>query len=227
MDDERERFLRAKTLEEAEAIQRDLARRVVLRPLERPPRTVAAVDADYAGPLAFAAAVLFSYGCCDTPIEKRSAVGTTEFPYVPGYLSFREAPAALDALGKLSRLPDLVLVDGQGIAPPRRFGIACHIGVLTGLPTIGCAKTRLVGDFREPGLQRGEWSPLELDGEVVGAVLRTRTGVKPLYVSPGHLVMLEDAIEIVLHCSAAYRIPGPLRIADQVAKATRRKMLVA
>jgi len=223
MDDCGELYLRAKALAEAEAIQRDLARRVELRPLKGPLRTIAAVDADYGETLTYAAVLLFRYSQCNTPIEKRIAIRPTAFPYLPGYLSLREAPAALDALNHLSQPPDLVLVDGQGIAHPRRFGIACHIGVLTGLPTIGCAKSHLVGTFREPGPQQGNWSPLELDGEVVGAVLRTRTGVRPLFVSPGHLVRLDDAIEVVLHCSTRYRVPEPLRIADREAKATRKE----
>lgn len=224
--DDPESYLRDR-IAEAESIQRELAPLVQLLPLKAGLRTVAAVDADYGETMTYAAAVLCHYGSCSKPFEKRIAVRTTAFPYLPGYLSLREAPAALEALKELSQSPDVVLVDGQGIAHPRRFGIACHIGILSGLPAIGCAKTHLVGDFREPGPQRGDWSPLELGGEVVGAVLRTRTGVKPLFVSPGHLVTLQDAIEVVLHCSVDYRIPEPLRLADQLAKATRRKRLSA
>lgn len=218
------RYLRAKTLAEAEAIQRELARRVELRALKRPVSTVAAADADYTETLAFAAAVLYDYRSLKAPAERRTAVEPADFPYVPGFLSFREAPAVLSALDGLSRPPDVLLVDGQGIAHPRRFGIACHIGVLSSIPTIGCAKTHFVGTFREPGLQKGDWSPLELDGQVVGAVVRTCTRVKPLFVSPGHLVTLNDAIEVVLHCSTAYREPEPLRVADQLAKQARKKL---
>lgn len=223
MEESKEGHLLARSVAEAEAIQRELASLVALRPLRRPIHTVAAVDADYDETHTYAAAVLFDYSICDRPADKRTAIRPTDFPYLPGYLSLREAPAAIDALKDLVQRPDVVLVDGQGIAHPRRFGIACHIGVLTGLPTIGCAKTRLIGDFREPGTQRGEWSPLELDGEVVGAVLRTQTAVRPLFVSPGHLVTLEDAIEVVLHCSTHYRVPEPLRMADRLARAPLEK----
>jgi deoxyribonuclease V len=141
----------------------------------------------------------------------------TPFPYIPGYLSFREAPAIFSAMEKLSLLPDLLIVDGQGIAHPRRIGIASFLGVLLGLPTIGCAKSRLVGKYEEPAPERGSWSPLIDKGETVGAVLRTRKGVKPVFVSPGHLVTLPEAIEIIMHCAVKYRLPEPQRAADSLA----------
>jgi deoxyribonuclease V len=131
----------------------------------------------------------------------------------------------LEAVTAFSQAPGVILVDGQGIAHPRRFGVACHLGILTGLPTIGCAKSRLLGSFREPGTLRGDWSPLEVEGETVGAVLRTQSGVKPVFVSPGHLVTLQDCIEIVLHCSTRYRVPEPLRMADAAARAARKEWL--
>lgn len=218
------RYLRAKNVAEAEAIQRELAHLVEVRPLGRGIATIGAVDADYAGHLTVGAAALFRYDRCDAVVECRTAAEETLFPYLPGFLSFREAPAVLEALTKLSQLPDLLLVDGQGIAHPRRFGIACHIGVLTGIPAIGCAKTHLVGRYSEPGLQKGDWSPLELDGEVVGAVVRTCSGVKPVFVSPGHLVSVADAVRVVLHCCRGCRIPEPLRAADREARAARRRL---
>lgn len=221
MDHAEENRLRSR-IAEAESLQRELAPLVELCPLKRKVRTVAAVDADYDETTVYAAAVLFQYAPCAHPFEKQVEVRHVPFPYLPGFLSLREAPAILAALRKLSHFPDVVLVDGQGIAHPRRFGLACHVGILSRLPTIGVAKNQLVGKFEEPPPQRGAWSPLELEGQLVGAVLRTRTGVKPLFVSPGHLITLHEAVEIVLHCSTRYRIPEPLRMADQAARAARR-----
>lgn len=220
MDDDGKGAVQA--VADAEAIQRELAPLVELRPLRRAPETVAAVDADYDETFTYAAAVLCGYRFPEKALEKKVAIRPTSFPYLPGHLSLREAPAALEALGELSRRPDVLLVDGQGIAHPRRFGIACHIGVVSGIPAIGCAKTHLIGDFREPGPQRGDWSPLEFRGEILGAVLRTRDRVKPLFISPGHLVTLEEAMEIVLHCATQYRLPEPLRIADSLARVARK-----
>lgn len=141
----------------------------------------------------------------------------TSFPYVPGLLSFREAPAALDALAKLEIRPDLLLCDGQGLAHPRRFGLACHIGLLADIPAIGVAKTRLIGQH-EPVLEsRGSWQPLWHEGEMVGAVLRTRTNVKPVYVSIGHRISLETAIDYVMACTPKYRLPETTRWAHRLA----------
>lgn len=141
----------------------------------------------------------------------------TTFPYVPGYLSFREIPAVLLALAKVKQQPDLILCDGQGIAHPRRFGIACHLGVLTGFATIGVAKTRLIGVHSELGEGKGEYVPLIDDSETIGAVLRTRAGVKPVYVSIGHKVTLDTAIKIVMACVSKYRLPETTRWADRIA----------
>lgn len=141
----------------------------------------------------------------------------TRFPYVPGLLSFREAPAILAALGELARLPDVLLCDGQGLAHPRRFGIACHLGVLTNLPSIGVAKKRLVGTHDDPPDVRGRWVPLVHREEIVGAVLRSRAGVKPIYVSCGHRVGLEAAVELVMACTTRYRLPETTRQADRLA----------
>ena len=141
----------------------------------------------------------------------------TSFPYVPGLLSFREIPAVLMALEQLPQLPDLLLCDGQGIAHPRRFGIASHLGVLTGLPAIGVAKSRLVGEHEELPPEKGSWVPLRDDDEVIGAVLRTRSGVAPLYISSGHRVSLETAIDYVLACTTRYRLPETTRWAHRLA----------
>lgn len=139
------------------------------------------------------------------------------FPYVPGLLSFREAPVILQAFERIREAPDLLLVDGQGLAHPRRFGIACHLGVVLGLPTIGCAKSRLCGEYDVPSPEAGSRTPL-LDGdEVIGSVLRTRDGVSPIYVSIGHLIGLQEAVEWALRCCRGYRIPEPLRRAHMAA----------
>lgn len=148
----------------------------------------------------------------------------TSFPYVPGLLSFREIPVLLDAMDGLSEQPDLVLCDGQGRAHPRRFGLACHLGVLTGLPTVGVAKSRLVGKHDEVPERRGAWTPLIDKGETIGVVLRTRTGVRPVYVSVGHRVSLETAVRFTMACVTRYRLPETTRWADRIAgggKATR------
>lgn len=141
----------------------------------------------------------------------------TCFPYVPGYLSFRELPGVLKALSKLQTTPDLILCDGQGIAHPRRFGLACHLGVVTGLPTIGVAKSRLFGTYTEPGPTKGEWEPLFDKKETIGAVLRTRNNVKPLFISIGHRVTLETSIDYVLKCTTRYRLPETTRWAHKLA----------
>jgi len=150
-------------------------------------------------------------------VESAVARLPTGFPYVPGLLSFREIPAVLEALGRLSERPDLLLCDGQGYAHPRRFGLACHLGVLTGLPSIGVAKSRLIGTHGALPEEKGAWVPL-LDGdEAVGAVLRTRDGVAPLYVSIGHRVSLPTAIRWVLACTTRYRLPETTRQAHRLA----------
>ena len=151
------------------------------------------------------------------PLASAVARRPTEFPYVPGLLSFRELPALLEALQQLRELPDVILCDGQGRAHPRRFGIACHLGVLLDHPTLGVAKTRLIGSHAEPGPEKGDWVPLLDGGEVIGAVLRTRPGVKPLYVSGGHRVSLETAIALTLACTRRYRLPETTRAAHKLA----------
>lgn len=204
------------TIETARPLQEQLAKEVRLTPLNRLVATVAGVDAAFSGDKITAAVTLFDYNTLSL-MEEAYATMLTPFPYIPGYLSFREAPAIFSAMEKLSLLPDLLIVDGQGIAHPRRIGIASFLGVLLGLPTIGCAKSRLVGRYEEPAPERGSWSPLIDKGETVGAVLRTRKGVKPVFVSPGHLVTLPEAIGIIMHCAVKYRLPEPQRAADSLA----------
>ena len=150
-------------------------------------------------------------------VQSAIARQPTRFPYVPGLLSFREIPAVLDAFEQLSVRPDLVLCDGQGLAHPRRFGLACHLGVLLDLPTIGVAKTRLTGEHGPVAGERGAWTALRDGDEVIGAVLRTRRGVKPLYVSVGHRISLPSALEWVMGCTTRYRLPETTRWAHRLA----------
>ncbi|MEQ9509727.1 MAG: deoxyribonuclease V, partial [Alloalcanivorax xenomutans] len=151
------------------------------------------------------------------PVDHALARLPVSFPYVPGLLSFRECPVVLRALASLKVTPDLLLCDGQGIAHPRRLGVASHLGVLTGLPSIGVAKSRLVGTHDPVPDRRGAWVPLRDGDEVIGAVLRTRQGVKPLFISPGHRLSLATALEWVMACITRYRLPETTRWADGLA----------
>jgi deoxyribonuclease V len=208
-------------IEEARRLQLKLAARVRCVPLKSPPRFIAGVDAAFSGGRVFAAACLYELPSLES-VEDAVAAGEIGFPYVPGYLTFREGSAILKAVAALERRPDLILVDGQGIAHPRGLGIAAHLGVLLGVPAVGCAKSRLVGEFCEPGRERGARSALRLEGRVVGAVLRTRTGIRPLFVSPGHLIDIPGSALIVLQSAAGFRIPEPLRRADRLSRASAR-----
>ncbi|NEQ40806.1 MAG: deoxyribonuclease V [Okeania sp. SIO3I5] len=149
--------------------------------------------------------------------EQAIAQRPTSFPYIPGLLSFREIPAILDALEKLNIIPDLLLCDGQGLIHPRRFGVACHLGVLVNIPSIGVAKSHYIGQHDSVGLEKGNWQPLIDRKEVIGAVVRSRTGVKPIYVSTGHKISLITAINYVLKCTPKYRLPETTRWADKLA----------
>ena len=201
---------------EACALQRDLAHRLLLEDAHGPWQSVAGVDVSVKRGLARAAVVVLAYPTLDE-VARATAERPVEFPYVPGLLSFREVPVVLEALKRLGALPDVLLVDGQGYAHPRRLGIASHLGVLLDHPTVGCAKSRLCGTYEEPPLERGSWAPLVEGDEVIGAVLRTRTGVKPVYVSSGHRVSLQSAVELVLACTAGFRLPEPIRRAHRAA----------
>ncbi len=150
-------------------------------------------------------------------VEKAVSQCPTTFPYIPGFLSFREIPALLQALAKIETTPDLILCDGQGLAHPRRFGLACHLGVLLNLPTIGVAKSLFVGEYEAVGREKGNWQPLKYEGDTIGAVVRSRSGVKPIYVSIGHRLSLPTAIDYVLHCTPKYRLPETTRQADKLA----------
>jgi len=202
------------TLKEAAALQRKLRDLVIPRGRVRD-RLVAGVDVGYKGGVARAAVVVLRRL---EPVEEVVIEEPVSFPYVPGLLSFREIPPLLTAWKRLKTRPDVVIVDGQGIAHPRRFGVASHFGLLIGVPTIGCAKSRLVGEFKRPAPTRGSWSPLRHRRETIGAVLRTRDGGNPVFVSPGHLIGLRRAISVVLACAPRYRLPEPQRRADQLTK---------
>lgn len=204
---------------EARALQQQMRAQVVVEDRLGTVRRVAGVDAhhDPNSGLTWAAVALVRLD--DLELDQSVLCARpTSFPYISGLLSFREAPAILDALERLSAPPDLVLVDGQGIAHPRRLGIASHIGVLTDLPTIGVAKSRLIGRHDEPGPAPGAWAPLIDRGEVVGAVLRSRRAVRPLFVSPGHRIGLATAVALVMRCCRGLRLPEPVRLADRVSR---------
>jgi len=205
---------------EAIALQAELAGRVETTDRLGAVTRVAGVDCGFEerGRVTRAAVAVLAWPGL-APVETVVARLPTTFPYVPGLLSFRELPAVLEAFAQLAGLPDLLLCDGQGIAHPRRLGIASHLGLLLDLPAIGVGKSRLVGEFREPGKRRGATSPLLHRGEMVGMVLRTRDGVKPLFVSVGHRVSLQTAVRWVLDCAPRYRLPEPIRAADRAASA--------
>jgi deoxyribonuclease V len=205
---------RTPTPREAVALQRDLAGRVVRRARTGRVRTLAGVDCSVRVGQVGAAITVFSWPDLE-PLETGTALREATFPYVPGLLSFREVPALLAAWETLERKPDLLLVDGHGLAHPRRIGLASHLGVVLDVPSIGCAKSLLVGEHRDPGPRRGARTRLVHRDEVVGACLRTRTDVKPVYVSIGHRVDLERAVRTVLACARRTRLPDPIRAADR------------
>ncbi len=214
------------TFEAAQALQEQLRSQVITSDDIGDVRMVAGVDAGYepdpdAGPgsdrvLARAAIVVLEYPSL-RPLDYTIARQPTTFPYVPGFLSFREAPAAVAAIKQLRVRPDLLICDGQGIAHPRRFGIACHLGLLTGIPAIGCAKSLLVGRHAPVPDERGAFVPLIHRGEQIGVVLRTRAGTKPLFISVGHRISLDMAVEFVMSCTTKYRLPETTRAADGLA----------
>jgi deoxyribonuclease V len=197
-------------------IQNRLRGRVERRPRLGALRRVAGIDISVKDGRARAAVVVLTFPDLETA-EASVVERPCRFPYVPGLLAFREAPSILAAFRRLRTRPDFLLFDGQGIAHPRRFGIAAHLGVLLDLPSIGCAKSRLIGAHAEPGAAAGSWAPLVDGGETIGAALRTREGVKPVYVSIGHRVDLETAVDLVMRCTRGYRLPEPTRRAHRAA----------
>jgi len=206
------------TPQEAIAIQQELRSRVTCQDEFRTIQQVAGVDAGFEerGSITRAAVAALSFPSLqvqETAIVRRP----TSFPYVPGLLSFREVPAILEAMAQLAYPPDLLLCDGQGYAHPRRFGFACHLGVLCDLPSIGVAKSRLIGEHAQVGEERGAWQPLLDRDEVIGAALRTQRRTRLLYVSTGHRIRLDTAIELVLQCTPRFRLPEPIRQAHCLA----------
>lgn len=206
------------TVAEARAVQEALRSRVVTEDRFADIRYVAGTDVGFrdGGRITRAAVAVLAYPSLER-VEYALAEEPTRFPYVPGYLSFREVPAILAALAKLRHKPDLFLCDGQGIAHPRRFGLACHLGVIADIPSVGVAKSRLTGTHEEPGSTRGSRVDLKDGKETIGTVLRTRDNVRPLYISSGHRVGLESACRLVLDCLTRYRLPETTRWADRLA----------
>ncbi|MEA2117991.1 deoxyribonuclease V [Halovibrio sp. HP20-50] len=209
--------------QEARALQTQLAKQLVHTDRIDPVGYIAGVDIGFEenGEITRAAVVVLKWDTATAPnlsvVEQRVHREPTRMPYIPGLLSFREIPAALGAFEKLSVRPDLVMVDGQGIAHPRRLGVAAHLGLWLDLPTIGIAKSRLYGKHAEVGEQRGDWVPLYAGNETIGAVLRSRSNVKPVFVSPGHRITLETSLAWVRRCLGGTKLPEPTRLADRLA----------
>ncbi len=198
---------------DAVSLQYDLARRVVLEDGKSVKlKKIAGADISYSknDDLFFAAVVVLDAATLET-IEESSCIERVSFPYIPGLLSFREAPVLLKAFEKIRCKPDAVIFDGQGIAHPRRMGLASHMGLFLDIPSLGCAKKKLVGDFTEPGIKKGNYSELVHRGEKIGAVLRTKDKVKPVFISPGHRIGFDRAVETALACCDGYRLPEPTR----------------
>lgn len=212
------------TPKEAANVQRDLAGRVEARTPLANWDLIAGADVSYNrySRTVYAGVVVMRRSDW-TVVEQQGAVVETAFPYIPGFLSFREAPPLLEAFARLNAEPDVVLFDGQGLAHPRRFGLACHVGLWLDRPCLGCAKSRLIGTHRDPRAKRGSLASLKDKGEVIGSVVRTRDGIKPLYVSVGHKIDLPSAVKVVLEASRSYRLPEPARLAHQFVNDLRRR----
>jgi deoxyribonuclease V len=211
------------TPREAVELQKRLREQVRIAPLAVEIKTIAGADISFNKfePTVYAGVVVLSFPELEV-IEESGVVSETHFPYVPGLLSFRETPSVLEAWAQLKTEPDALMLDGQGLAHPRRAGIACHVGLLIERPTLGCAKSVLVGKYEEPSSERGAWTEMIDKGEVVGAAVRTKRNVQPVFVSPGHLIDLEGAIDLTLRSDGGYRQPEPTRRAHLLVNALRR-----
>ncbi|MBI5115134.1 deoxyribonuclease V [Candidatus Poribacteria bacterium] len=209
---------------EAVAIQNELREKVLFSPLKREIRTVAGADVSYDkhSDKLYASLVVLSFPALDV-LEEVIVEEKAAFPYIPGLLSFRETPIVVKAYERLRTAPDVLVCDGQGVAHPRGLGLASHLGLLLGIPSIGCAKSRLCGVHGPVGPEVGDYAPLKDNGRTIGAVLRTRRAVKPVYVSVGHMVNLRGAIKLILACGAGYRIPEPTRRAHHIVTMARTK----
>lgn len=210
------------TPSQAIRLQQRLRERLILDDRPGPVQSVAGADIafDPSTQMAVAGVIVYRFPQM-AEVERRFALRPLRFPYVPGLLSFREIPVLLSALARVEHDPDVIFVDGHGLAHPRRFGIACHLGVLLDKPAIGCAKSLLTGAAKTPAAGAGSTADLRLDGDVVGKLLRTRTGVKPVYISQGHRIALQTAVELAWQCSDGYRIPRPTREADKWVRSLR------
>ncbi|MEE8413252.1 MAG: deoxyribonuclease V [Dehalococcoidales bacterium] len=206
------------TTTQAKEIQHQLAARVSGNNEVSNPHFIAGVDISVkkGQEIATGTVVVLNYPELEV-VEFKVARGRLDFPYIPGFLSFREAPLTLAACEQLSITPDLILVDGHGVAHPRRFGLASHLGLFLDIPTIGCAKSLLCGNYEEPGIKPGSYADIMDKGEIIGAVLRTKPGVKPVYVSTGHKIDRQTAIHWIMKCCRGYRLPEPTRLAHQAA----------
>lgn len=205
-------------------LQKRLACKVQFSPLKKQPKLIAGLDCAFSkdGKKIIAAVVVLKLPDF-VSVETISALRKVTFPYIPGLLSFREAPVCIAAVEKLKAEPDVFIIDGQGIAHPRRLGLAAHLGLFFDKPTIGCAKSRLTGYFEDPPPEKGAYSLLKDKDEVIGAVVRTRTNVEPVFISVGNKCRLDDAIKITLDCTTKYRLPEPTRLAHQLVSKLRLK----
>jgi deoxyribonuclease V len=210
---------------EAIALQKRLAAEVRIQPLATRLKIIGAADISYCRHTGRLIAVILSFKWPSLDlIESVHHICKAAFPYVPGLLSFREVPPLIEAYRKIAQKPDVLLCDGQGIAHPRKLGFAAHLGLCLGIPTVGCAKSRLCGDHERLTLKKGRSVPLLLDGEQVGLVFCSRDGVKPIYISPGHLSDIASSKRLVSRCLRTYRIPEPLRLAHIDANRVRQKL---
>lgn len=210
---------------QAITLQKRLAGQVQVAPMPDLPQIVAGLDCAFSRDKKRIAAVAVVMRLPDFELlETAEAVMEVRFPYVPGLLSFREAPACLEAMRKLRTTPDAVLIDGQGIAHPRRLGLASHLGLFLDCPTVGCAKSRLIGDYQDPPKEKGTYSLLMDKDERIGSVLRTRQNVKPLFISPGHKVTHQQAMDIVMTCCTRFHLPEPTRLAHQQVTAMKEQI---
>jgi len=203
--------------QDAGKLQEKLAERIRFTRLRRDPQLVAGIDCAFSKDKKkiFASVVVLKLPEFDL-VEDQYVTLPVRIPYIPGLLSFREAPACIEAVRKLRTNPEVFLIDGQGIAHPRRLGLASHLGLFFDKPTIGCAKSRLTGEYKPPAKAKGSHTPLIDNSEIIGEVLRTRTNVKPLFISVGHKCRLNDALELTLKCTTKFRIPEPTRLADRL-----------
>ncbi|MDX5437745.1 MAG: deoxyribonuclease V [Pontibacter sp.] len=211
-------------LQELTALQNKMQQRIIIQKPDFDLKLIAGCDSSFVGEDAILSVfVLMTYPELEV-LEKVWHYGPVELPYIPGFLSFREAPNLLEAYKKLDQKPDLIMVDGHGISHPRRLGIATHLGLHLDKPTMGVAKKVLVGKYKEPAAIKGSISPLEYKGQVIANVLRTKDNVKPVFVSPGHLMDLESATEIALKCATKYKLPEPTRLADHYAAVFKKEV---